>query len=89
MNDSRLDRITETVVSAQGEKDRAWQVRFIKEALDEYAEFADEFPAGDNEVHRVKVRLRAAMRHAEIGNWHMAGASLRLAANEIGVVMSR
>lgn len=77
------------VVDGQAEKDQAMQVRIIRDAYREWAEFREEFPPTDTDVQVVAFRLRAALRHAEIGNWSMACGSLRLASQAIQVVNNR
>ena len=89
MRDSRLDRIAESVNDAVVQVDQAMQIRIVKEALSEYGAFSEEFGLGDGEVQIVLVRLRTALRHAEIGNRVMARAALRLASQELQVLIER
>lgn len=89
MNDSRLDRIAEMAADGQVEKDQKMLVWIASDALREWVEFMEGFPFSDSEIGVVAVRLRAALRHAEIGNDGMARASFRLAGKAIEVVKNR
>lgn len=89
MRDSRLDRIASSVADALVEADQTMQVRIVADALYEYVEFANEFGLGDGEIQIVTVRLRLALRHAEIGNRAMGRAALRLAHQELQQLIDR
>lgn len=89
MNDSRLDWVAELVSDARIEPDDAIQAMLTAEALREYRAFADEFSVYDGGINVVTVRLKLALRAAQMGDWRSASASLSLAGNEIQKVMKR
>ncbi len=89
MNDTRLDRIADLVSDAEVETDEVIQACLVGDALREYSDFADEFSVYDSEINVVTVRLKVALRAAQIGDLRSATASLRIAGNEIQVVKNR
>lgn len=89
MNDTRLERVAGLVSDAQRTEHHSSIELLADFAWKEYAEFADEFITADSQVTVVCVRLEVAVRAARMGDWGSAIESLRLASDEIQVVINR
>lgn len=89
MIDSRLDIVAKTVIDAMTCQDRITQQLLAGEAVREWSEFAEEFPATDSLIGMVTTRLHVASSHLGIGDMPAARLSLQLAWNGIKAVQDR
>ena len=89
MNDSRLDQVEQTLAEAQAEPDTAKRLGLVEFAIEEWGEFADEFPATDMVIAVVTRRLADAAKQLAANQPGIAGLSLQIARNAISAVKQR
>lgn len=89
MNDSRLDQVEQTLAEAQAEPDTAKRLGLVEFAIEEWGEFADEFPATDMVIAVVTRRLADAARQLAADQTRIAGMSLQIARSAVSAVKQR
>lgn len=89
MKDSRVEIVEQLVLDAMGCRHGVTRELLVRQAVEDWTAFADEFPATDSLIGMVTTRLTVAGRHTLIGNDKAAGLSLQLALNGIKAVCER